>query len=155
MIVLMIYYDYAHFKTDIQRLREECEPFNADTIVAIARGGMTLAHALTMALDLRNLQSIRAESYDGIHQRDHVGVSGQCDFSRSRRVLVVDDIVDSGKTMAALISMFQENHPDIEFKTLSLFTKPSALIQPDYSLHIASEWIDFFWERDFLKTDLL
>jgi xanthine phosphoribosyltransferase len=149
----MIYYDYPRFITDIRQLRKQCEPFDADTVIAIARGGMTLAHALAMALDIRNVQSIRSESYDAQHQRAEVTIRGRCDLSLSSRVLVVDDIVDSGKTMAALLSMFKKNHPDIDFKTVSLFTKSSAVVQPDYSLHEASEWIDFFWERDFLKSD--
>ncbi len=65
----MITYDYDQFKNDVPLLASLCESFNPDTIVAVARGGMTLAHALSMALDVRNLQSIRCESYDGDTQR--------------------------------------------------------------------------------------
>lgn len=151
----MIYYDYSHFQKDVPLLADKCRVFGADTIVAIARGGMSLAHALTMALDLRNLQSIRIESYDEQSRRDRVSIHGKCDLSGSRRVLIVDDIVDSGKTLMALMQMLREDYPDIEFKSASLFTKSSALMQPDYSLHEALEWIDFFWERDFLKSVLL
>lgn len=155
MIVLMIYYDYTRFKTDVRQLAQLCAPFQADTILAVARGGMSLAHALAMAMDIRNLQSIRAESYDGDCRRESVRIAGSYDLSGSRRVLIVDDIVDTGETLAALLPALRLEHPHIEFKAAALFTKPNARIQPDFSLHEATGWIDFFWERDFLKADLL
>lgn len=148
----MIYYDYKRFSSDILTLSEQCKPFQADTIIAIARGGMTLAHALAMSLDIRNLQSIRIESYDGDRQRESVSISGQCDLSESKHVLIVDDIVDSGKTLFILMPLLRQQHPECDFKIATLFTKPSALLQPDFSLHEATDWIDFFWERDFLKS---
>lgn len=151
----MIYYSYDHFKIDILNLADKCSAFEADTIVAIARGGMTVGHALSMALKIRNLQSIRCESYDDNTQRQSLAIYGECDFNQSKRVLIVDDIVDSGKTLHALIPVLQKRYPSIHFATASVFTKSTALVQPDFSLHEALDWIDFFWERDFLKTDSL
>lgn len=147
----MITYSYKHFLNDISPLTCQCEPFQPDTILAVARGGMTLAHALAMSLDVRNLQSIRVESYDGETQRGNVSIVGTSDLRDSKRVLVVDDIVDSGETLSALIPYLRAQNPDCEFKIATLFTKSTAMLQPDFSLHEAKEWIEFFWERDFLK----
>ncbi|MGD9970526.1 MAG: phosphoribosyltransferase [Sulfuricurvum sp.] len=149
----MIHYNCEQFMSDIQHLGRLCDSFEADTVVGIARGGVTLAHALCVNLDVRNLQSIRMESYDGQSQRSDVKIFGSCDFSRSKRVLIVDDIVDSGKTLSTLLSLFSNQYPDITFKSATLYTKSSALIQPDYSLYEAYDWIDFFWERDYLKAN--
>ena len=151
----MIYYGYDRFKIDVQSLADSCAVFKPDTLLAIARGGMTLGHALSMALNIRNLQSIRCESYDNAQQRETVSVFGEGDLSNSMRVLIVDDIVDSGKTLKALIPVLQQRYPHISFASASIFTKHTAVIQPDFSLHEAHDWIDFFWERDFLKTDSL
>ncbi|MCI4405998.1 MAG: phosphoribosyltransferase [Sulfuricurvum sp.] len=151
----MLIYTYEHFLNDLVPLSEQCQSFQPDTVVAVARGGMTLAHALAMSLDVRNLQSIRAESYDGEHQRDRVSIAGKCDLSQSKRVLVVDDIVDSGKTLAELVPSLQSQYPSCEFRVATLFTKKTAEFHPDFSLHEADEWIEFFWERDFLKTGSL
>lgn len=151
----MIYYPYDDFRRDVAALVPLLHPFAPDTLLAVARGGLTLTHALGMALNIRNLQSIRAESYDDTFQREEVTLSGKCDLSASKRVLVVDDIVDSGKTLAALMPLLRSAHPGIDFKSVALFTKSSALVQPDFSLHEAHDWIDFFWERDYLKTDSL
>ncbi len=151
----MIYYSYDSFKLDVQNLTLMCCVFEADTILAIARGGMSLGHALSMSLNVRNLQSIRCQSYDDVTQRNTVSILGECDFSQSKRVLIVDDIVDSGKTLYALIPILRERYPNIIFTTAAIFTKPTALMQPDFSLHEALDWINFFWERDFLKSDSL
>lgn len=151
----MMYYSYENFKTDVPVLAGKCGAFESDTIVAIARGGMTVGHALSMALNIRNFQSIRCESYDDVAQRDTVSVFGECDFTQSKRVLIVDDIVDSGKTLRALLAVLQKRYPAILFATAALFTKSTALVQPNYSLHEAHDWIDFFWERDFLKPNSL
>lgn len=153
MIAPMIYYDYKRFCTDVQSLAKLCEPFRPDTILAVARGGMTLGHALSMALDTRNLQSIRTESYDGEIQRDSINIFGASDLSASKRILVVDDIVDSGQTLVHLMPFLRSLNPVAEFKIATLFTKQSALLQPDFSLHEATDWIDFFWERDYLPID--
>lgn len=151
----MLIYTYEHFLNDIQTLTSRCEAFKPDTILAVARGGVTLAHALAMSLDVRNLQSIRVESYDGEFQREAVSILGKADLEGSKRVLVVDDIVDSGQTLAALLPYLRTEYPQCEFKIATLFTKSTALLQPDFSLHEAREWIEFFWERDFLKTGSL
>lgn len=151
----MLIYTYEHFLNDIQTLTSRCEAFKPDTILAVARGGITLAHALAMSLDVRNLQSIRVESYDGEFQREAVSILGKADLEGSKRVLVVDDIVDSGQTLAALLPYLRTEYPQCEFKIATLFTKSTALLQPDFSLHEAREWIEFFWERDFLKTGSL
>ncbi|MDP2078864.1 MAG: phosphoribosyltransferase family protein [Sulfuricurvum sp.] len=151
----MIYYSYDRFKIDISELADRCAVFEPDTILAIARGGMTMGHALSMALNIRNLQSLRCESYDHDQQRETVSLFGECDFTQSHRVLIVDDIVDSGKTLHALTPILQERYPHIIFASAAIFTKPTALIQPDFSLHEALDWIDFFWERDFLKSNSL
>jgi len=147
----MIAYKYDQFKNDVVNLASLCESFHPDTLVAVARGGMTLAHALSMALDIRNLQTIRCESYDGKEQRSSLTIKRECDFSLSKRVLIVDDIVDSGQTLHALLDILRTQYPEILFQSVSIFTKPTALIQPDISLYEATDWIDFFWERDFLK----
>lgn len=151
----MMYYDYNQFKNDIPQLGVLCESFEADTILAVARGGMMVAHALSMYLEIRDVRSIRCESYDGAIHRSSLTIRGEVAFPLAQRILIVDDIVDSGKTLQELFLVLHANNPTVIFKTVTLFTKPTAVIQPDFSLHEAHDWIDFFWERDFLKSNLL
>lgn len=121
-----------------------------DTIIAVARGGMMLSHALCMNLNVRNLQSIRCVSYNDSKEQSALSIFDTSDLQHSNRILIVDDIADSGQTLHALLPFFTQKYPDKEFKSATLFTKQTALIQPDFSLYEATDWIEFFWESDFL-----
>ena len=145
----MLNYAYEAFEKDVKVLIEQTSAYQPDLIVAIARGGMMLGQIMGYGLGVRNVQSIRVEAYDGECQRDTVTISGSCDLCDVKRVLIVDDIVDSGDTLQAVIDKFKRIAPDLQIKTATLFYKPSASILPDYKVHEATEWIGFFWEKEY------
>ncbi len=146
----MYYYDYQEFKNDALALAAECRSFQPDTIIGIARGGLMLSQTLAYALDIRNVQSVRVQSYDKKQKRDTLNLHVNCDLSNSKKVLIVDDIVDSGDTLKEVLTTLQEQFPNITFKSAALFYKTTAVIQSDFKIKEATEWIDFFWEKDFL-----
>jgi xanthine phosphoribosyltransferase len=143
----MLDYSYEIFTEDVKKLVEQTRSYAPDTIIAIARGGMMLGQMLGYGLNVRNVQTVHMESYDGDAQRDRVEVFGTCDFSRSKRVLIVDDIADSGKTLEALVNSL-DGHEGVTIKTAVIFYKKGSVVAPDYKLHEATEWINFFWEQD-------
>jgi len=60
--------------------------------------------------------------------------------SNPHRILVVDDILDSGKT---LLPFKKEG-----LKIAALYFKPGSEVEPDFYVHIKKEaWIVFPWER--------
>ncbi|MEA1917649.1 MAG: phosphoribosyltransferase family protein, partial [Campylobacterota bacterium] len=61
-----------------------------------------------------------------------------------------DDIVDSGDTLKKVIEHLNEKHLHVELMSASIFYKKSALVEPDFKVKEAKEWIDFFWESDYL-----
>ncbi len=145
------YYSYAAFSKDTRELIQEVKDFEADAILAIARGGLTLAHAMAEGLDVRDVQSIRTELYDGACKRSDLTLFGECVFEEKiRRVLVVDDIADSGETLAFIMEYLKRTFPLIEFKSCALFYKKTSVYEPDVWINEANVWIEFFWEKDFL-----
>ncbi|SFV70984.1 Putative nucleotide phosphoribosyltransferase [hydrothermal vent metagenome] len=146
------YYAYSAFSKDTKALITKVKPFEADAIIAIARGGMTLAHAMAEGLNIRNVQSIRTELYDGASKRSDITLFGECLFSEDiRKVLVVDDIADSGETLAFIMEHLKRNFPLIVFQSCTLFYKKTSLYEPDIWINEADAWIEFFWEKDFLS----
>ena len=145
----MIYYDYENFKNDTRKLIEEVRSFGPEAIVAVARGGLTLAHAMAEGLDIREVESIRTELYDNDKKRDAICIYGECNFLDKKCVLVVDDIADSGDTLEAVMQKLQADNPNAEFKSATLFYKKTSIHQPDFTVNEANDWIDFFWDRDF------
>ncbi len=145
----MKYYSYQNFKDDTKKLNEQVKAFKPEVIIAIARGGLTLSHAMAEGLDIRDVQSIRTELYDNTTKRDELSIFGECKLSDIKRVLVVDDIADSGETLRAIMNDLTLKNSDIEFKTATLFYKFTSVYKPDFWVNEAKEWIEFFWEKDF------
>ncbi|MDD5158053.1 phosphoribosyltransferase family protein [Sulfurimonas sp.] len=147
----MKYYAYNDFKNDVNTLISMVAEFEAEAIVAIARGGLTLSHALAEGLNIRDVQSIRTEFYDIQIKRDEIAIFGSCNFKEVKRVLVVDDISDSGETLSVVMGCLKSEFKNIEFKSATLFYKETSKYEPDFWINIADDWIDFFWERDFMR----
>jgi len=145
----MKYYAYEDFKKDTKSLINEVKNFEAQVIVGIARGGLTLAHSMAEGLAIREVQTLRTELYDGTCKRDELTIFDTCSFKNVKKVLVVDDIADSGETLLAIMKHFREKYSEIEFKSAHLFYKKTSLYEPHFWINEADDWIDFFWERDF------
>lgn len=145
----MKYYSYENFKIDTNRLIGEVKSFKPQAIVGIARGGLTLAHTMAEGLDIREVQTLRTELYDKSSKREKITIFDNCSFNNLKRILIVDDIADSGETLDAIMKHLNLKYSEIEFQSATLFYKKTSLYQPHFWINEADDWIDFFWERDF------
>ncbi|MHC5796912.1 phosphoribosyltransferase [Lacisediminihabitans sp. FW035] len=121
--------------------------FEPDMVVAIARGGLLLAGSVAYALDVKSCGAINVEFYTGVDLRldepvllspmlDTPAVSGQ-------RVLLVDDVSDSGRTLAMVLALLQKAGADV--RSLCLYSKPKTVLEPDFVWRQTSKWIAFPW----------
>ncbi|NPA65422.1 MAG: phosphoribosyltransferase [Epsilonproteobacteria bacterium] len=143
-----LYYSYEEFRLDVISLLPQLQK-DYDTIIAIARGGLTFAQALAEALEIRNLQTISTLLYDGTTKKEDFSLYDTTNLQHSKKVLVVDDISDSGETLSKVMQHLEKKHPSITFETITLFYKRTSLFQPTYYIHESTQWINFFWEVDF------
>ena len=143
-----LYYSYELFVKDTQVLVDKCRDFEPEILLAVARGGLTLSHLMAQAVDMRNLYTLNSIHYEGELKLDTFNIFNIPDVSHAKKVLIVDDIVDSGETMREILKVLSEKFPNVEFKLATLFYKKTAVLRPDYSVREANEWIDFFWEID-------
>jgi len=142
-----IHYSCEDFLRDTKQLTQKID-WEFDAIIAIARGGMTLAHLLGEYYDLRSVYTINTIGYDDTRKRDRVQVFNVPQLDDAKSVLLVDDIVDSGDTLIEVLAKLRDRYPQIEYKTASLFYKKSAKIAPTWYVKEADAWIDFFWSVD-------
>ncbi len=147
----MKYYSYESFKIDTKKLIEEVKELHFDAIVAVARGGLSLSHAMAEGLGIRQVESLRTELYDKSSKREDISLFASCELHGAKKVLVVDDISDSGETLKAVMEYLVSRFKDKEFKSATLFYKQTSIYKPDFWINEADDWIDFFWERDYLK----
>lgn len=146
----MRYYSYETFVEDVKRLVKVTASYQPDTLVAIARGGLTLGHAYASATDNRQLMSINSILYEGNQKGSRCKIFNTPELQHAKKVLLLDDIIDSGETMKEVLIHLQHHFPEVDFKIASIYYKKSAVIQPDFALYETHEWIEFFWEKDFL-----
>ena len=141
-------YPFEEFQIDAKILAAKIKAeFEPEVILAIARGGLTLGHFLAMRLNNRNLFVLNSIHYDDTQRLDSLKIFNVPDLSAHKRVLIVDDMIDSGETMSAIKSLLAGKFPRVEFKIATIFYKQNAILQPDFTLKEAKEWIEFFWEK--------
>src|SRR5215217_919444 len=78
--------------------------YRPDIVLAIARGGLLVAGALSYALGVKNTYTMNVEFYTGVDERLPVPmilppVPDLIDLGEAR-VLVADDVADTGATLA-------------------------------------------------------
>ena len=141
--------------------------FEPTLIIAIWRGGTPVGMALQEILAYCGVESdhiaIRTSSYSGVDERGAVAVHGLNYIIKKvcydDRVLIVDDVFDTGNTIVAVINELTRrargNTPE-DIRVAVPWFKPERNetdIVPDYYLHETSEWLVFPHELDALEPE--
>ena len=115
-----------------------------DRIVALAKGGLTFSRSVVDYLQIPNISSIQIEFYSGINEKQKTPVITQSlpVSIKNERVLIFDDIADSGETLA-LAKKYLQYHGAKSLHTATLFTKPQSVITPDFFVHETTAWVIF------------
>ena len=122
--------------------------YNPDALVSIARGGLTLGHLLSQGLDTNYLYTINSIHYNDTMKLNTFQISNIPNLQGYKKVVLVDDIIDSGETMVEIKRILEKRYLYCEFKIATLFYKKDAIIAPDFKVKEAKNWIEFFWEVD-------
>jgi hypoxanthine phosphoribosyltransferase len=124
--------------------------FRPEGILAIARGGLLLAGALSYALDIKSIYLLNVQFYSGIDERlaapvlldpvpDVAALAG-------RRILIVDDVADTGGTLQVVQDLYAGTVA--EARTAVLYEKPHSTVKCDYVWRRTDLWINFPWSTE-------
>jgi len=142
-----IYYAYDEFREDLKALTQKIdEAF--DVILPISRGGLCMGQMLGEFYDIREVYAINTIGYDDTQKLDEVRVFNIPLLKENQKVLIIDDIVDSGDTLVEVLKVLEAKYPKTIFKTASIFYKPTAIIEPTWWVKEPKAWIEFFWSED-------
>ncbi|BBL25567.1 MULTISPECIES: phosphoribosyltransferase [Comamonas] len=136
---LYVSYDEYHGLIEKLAIKIHQSDWQFDTILCLARGGLRPGDILSRIFD-KPLAIMSTSSY-----RAEAGtVRGHLDIGRfiatpkgeiAGRVLLVDDLADSGVTLNAVVKMLKENYqPITELRTAVIWTKGVSTFQADYSV---------------------
>ncbi|RLG60036.1 phosphoribosyltransferase [Candidatus Geothermarchaeota archaeon] len=121
--------------------------FKPDVIVGVMRGGWVVAKIVEDLLGVQEIASLEIKFYKGIGEKAERPILTQplvVDI-RDKKVLVVDDVADSGRTLQTATEIVRL-HGAREVKTATLYVKPWSIIIPDYYSGTTTAWIVFPWE---------
>ncbi|RNF33411.1 xanthine phosphoribosyltransferase [Paracoccus methylarcula] len=113
-------------------------------VVAVTRGGLVPAMIVARELDIRTIDTISIKSY---HKQEQGGlkVLKHPDpelMSDGEGILVVDDLVDSGRTL----ELIREMYPKAHFATVYAKPKGKPMVQ-SYVTEVSQDtWIFFPWD---------
>lgn len=118
-----------------------------DLIVGVARGGLIPAGAIGYAIGVKAMGAINVEFYTDIGQtlEEPIILSPQLDTDslKGKKVLVVDDVADSGKTLDLVVNLLKETADEV--RSAVIYTKPKTIFEPDFSWKKTDQWINFAW----------
>jgi uncharacterized protein len=116
-------------------------------ILGIARGGLIPAATMAYALDVKNVFMMSVEFYTGIDERldfpvmlppllNAVEIAGA-------RVLVVDDVADTGGTLKLVVDFCTEHVAEV--RCAVLYEKPRSVVKCEYVWRRTDRWVNFPW----------
>ena len=125
---------------------EKKGPFDGEwsAVVAITRGGMVPAMIIARELDIRVVETISVKSYD--HQSQSAAkilkAPNKDLMGNGKGVLIIDDLVDSGRTL----EIVKELYPEAHYATV--YAKPKGRPMVDSFITEVSQdtWIFFPWD---------
>jgi hypoxanthine phosphoribosyltransferase len=160
---LYMSWDQYHGLIEALALKVYASGYRFDTLLCLARGGLRVGDVLSRIFEMP-LAILAASSY-----REAAGKKqGELDIAEfitttggalRGRVLLVDDLVDSGVTLERVIAHLKRRFTEIaELRTAVLWQKASSTFTPDYCVQYlpTSPWIHQpFEEYDALRPEAL
>ena len=124
--------------------------FEPEILIAVARGGLLPGGALSYALGVKLTDAINVEFYTDVHETlpDPVLLAPLLDTEsiKGHRLLVVDDVADSGRTLALVLDLLREH--GAECRSAVLYCKSASEVAPDFVWRETDQWIVFPWSAE-------
>ncbi len=144
--------DWARYGVAARELAQQvvADGYRADIVLSIARGGLVLAASLAYALNVKSCFVLNVEYYTGVDRRLDAPVVLppllDLDEAKGARVLIADDVADTGHTLALVRSLCQDKVA--EARIAVLYQKPTSTIDCEYVWHRTDRWIEFPWSSE-------
>ncbi len=126
-----------------KKVRESDQEF--DRLVCIERGGIIVSRLLSDFLKLPTSGFVMV-SYKEFNQLSQPVIAEELKVDiHGERILLVDEIVDSGTTFRLALEYLQGCQP-ADIKTFAPYIKPTTKTEPDYWLVKTDQWVVFPYE---------
>lgn len=127
-----------------KKVREEYKP---DIIIAVERGGYSPARQVADYLRVREVPSLNAKHPAYEDKAVKVKIAKTSLDIKNKKVLVVDDISDTGESLKSITQYLKKLEPK-ELKTATLHFREKSKFEPDYYTEKLKheKWVVYPWE---------
>jgi len=137
-----------------EKLAKKVASYEPDVLVGISRGGLVPVRLLSDMLDIHAVGIIRIEFYKSAGKPGdlpRITQGLQMDIT-GKRVLVVDDVSDTGKSLE-VAKEYLETKGAGAVRFATLHHKPQSIFKPQYYIEETDKWIVYPWEIHEVKRD--
>jgi hypoxanthine phosphoribosyltransferase len=120
-------------------------------IISLNRGGLLAGMRMSHLLGVRH-GVLSVESYSGKKKKEirgDTGISMVGEFKKKDRILLIDDIADSGESLVFAVQRIRDFAPQISsIDTATIHYKPKSVVEPTYIGERVDNdvWINYPWE---------
>lgn len=143
----MLRLSWDDFHKDCELLAEKVRKSGRkyDKLLCITRGGVFVGGLLAHMLELRNITTIALKLYEFDQQGQVVEqLSGPDLPLPGSRMLVIDDMLDSGRTLSYIVEKWGKEY---SIDIAVLYDKGGGTLRPTFTARsIPDEWVWFPWE---------
>lgn len=115
--------------------------YKPDVIIAILRGGMVPAMNLSDLLGIKDILTLKVEHWGITATKNKKAElkSLLCGDIKEKKVLLVDDLTDTGESMKVCIEYLRKLNP-CEIKTATMVHKKQSEFEPDFYAERGDKW---------------
>jgi hypoxanthine phosphoribosyltransferase len=143
--MLQLSWDQFHRDCELLAANVKASGRTYDKLLCVTRGGVFVGGLLGHMLNIRNITTIALKLYDFDQQGQVVEQLSAPDLPLpGSRMLVVDDMLDSGRTLSYIVDKWGGEY-GIDIAVL--YDKGNGGLRPAFTARaIPDEWIVFPWE---------
>jgi len=126
--------------------------FQPDIIIALSRGGFVPARVICDLMIIKDLVSVKVDHWGVTASKDgkaHLRYPIDVDLT-GKKVLIVDDITDSGESMELAKDFVKKLNPK-EVRTAAIFHFRHSKFVPDYYSRELVDWVWVMWPWNYIE----
>ncbi|MBD2188482.1 phosphoribosyltransferase [Pseudanabaena mucicola] len=152
---LYISWDEYHAKIELLAVQIYRSQWEFDQILCLARGGLRIGDTLSRIYN-KPLAILSTSSYGGkdFQERGKLTIANNITMTTAtlgKKILLVDDLVDSGVTLARILEWLKEHEEFAvtEVRSAVIWFKAVSIAKPDYYVDFLSDnpWIHQPFEK--------
>lgn len=124
--------------------------FEVDYLIGITTGGLIPLYFLAKKLNIKNILTISASSYEKDQQKElKITYLPEVDLS-GKKVLLIDEIAETGESLKQISEavLNKYNPSELKIATLGVNTDKCKFYPDFYIIEEKGEWVVFPWEKE-------